>query len=200
MTDYTLLPDQLLLAVHNVCEVTGKEALATDYYRQAVMGGKQKIKHASLSVMRLWGVLDTVLVVVHYDTLREMKGLIVALDAHYRFRVQPTPWVYSVGLLSCWYRLVCPQHKTSHSPLAPGVWGPQDHITILHLLCVITVNLGIHAPLMQHIKWKHGPLTQNHFATSGAEKWSKHGSATSCSTLNGHMRLSKGQKIPTEIY
>ncbi len=54
MTDQTQLPDQPLFAVHNVHEVTGKETLASDfsYHRQAVMGGKQKIKHASLSVMR----------------------------------------------------------------------------------------------------------------------------------------------------
>ncbi len=30
MTDYTSLPDQF--AVHDVCEVTSKEALATDCY------------------------------------------------------------------------------------------------------------------------------------------------------------------------
>ncbi len=32
MTDYTLLPDQSLFAVHDVCDITGKEALVTDYY------------------------------------------------------------------------------------------------------------------------------------------------------------------------
>ncbi len=32
MTDYTLLPDQSSFAVHDVCDATGKEALATDYY------------------------------------------------------------------------------------------------------------------------------------------------------------------------
>ncbi len=32
MTDYTLPPDQSPFAVHDVCDVTGKEALATDYY------------------------------------------------------------------------------------------------------------------------------------------------------------------------
>ncbi len=44
MTDYTLLPDQSLFAVHDVRDVTGKEALATDfyYYWKAVVGGKQK--------------------------------------------------------------------------------------------------------------------------------------------------------------
>ncbi len=32
MTDYTLLPDQSLFAVHDVRYVNGKKALATDYY------------------------------------------------------------------------------------------------------------------------------------------------------------------------
>ncbi len=32
MTDYTLLPDQSSMAVHNVRDVTSKEALTTDYY------------------------------------------------------------------------------------------------------------------------------------------------------------------------
>ncbi len=55
-------------------DITSKEALATDYhyYWQAVMGGKQKIKYASLSDMRSWTVLDAAFVVVHYDTLCEM--------------------------------------------------------------------------------------------------------------------------------
>ncbi len=50
MTDYTLLPDQSLFPVHDVHEVTGQEALATDYYSlwQAIMEGKQKVKHNSL--------------------------------------------------------------------------------------------------------------------------------------------------------
>ncbi len=30
MSDYMLLPSQSLFAVHNVCDVTSKEALATD--------------------------------------------------------------------------------------------------------------------------------------------------------------------------
>ncbi len=45
MIDYMLLPD--------VRVVTDKEALAADsYYQQAVLGGKQKIKRGSLSVVR----------------------------------------------------------------------------------------------------------------------------------------------------
>ncbi len=44
LTDYTWLPNQSSFAVHSVRYVTGKEALATDYYYywQAVVGGKQK--------------------------------------------------------------------------------------------------------------------------------------------------------------
>ncbi len=85
-TDFTLLPDQSLFAIREVCDVTGKEVLATDYYhRQAVMRGKPKIKHASPSVMRSLGGLDAVSVVVHYATLHEMKLSTVAPDAHCMF-------------------------------------------------------------------------------------------------------------------
>ncbi len=43
MTDHTLLPDQSLFAIHDVRDVTRKEALATNYYYwQAVVGGKRK--------------------------------------------------------------------------------------------------------------------------------------------------------------
>ncbi len=44
MTNYMLLPDQSLFAVHDVRDITGKEALTTDnhYHRQAVVGDKQK--------------------------------------------------------------------------------------------------------------------------------------------------------------
>ncbi len=80
MTDYTLLPDQ---SHHDAHDITGKEALATDcnyIYWQAIMGGKQKIKHASLSVLRLWSVLGVAL--VHYDTLCEVKQSIVVPDAN----------------------------------------------------------------------------------------------------------------------
>ncbi len=75
MTDYTLLPNQSSFVVHGVHDVTRKEALATDYYYywQGIMRGKQKIKHASLSVVKSWGVLDAASVVVHYGTLGEMK-------------------------------------------------------------------------------------------------------------------------------
>ncbi len=91
MTDYMLLPNQSSFAVHDVHDITNKEAPATDYYYywQAVVGGKHKIKHASLSVVRLWGILDVVLVVIHYDTLQEMKRLIVALRAHWLFLSPP---------------------------------------------------------------------------------------------------------------
>ncbi len=43
MTDYKLLPDRSSFAVHDMRDVTDKEALTTDYYYwQAVVGGKQK--------------------------------------------------------------------------------------------------------------------------------------------------------------
>ncbi len=105
MTDYTLLPNRSSFAVHNLCDATGKEALANDYYYwQAVMGGKQKIKHASLPVVRLWGVLAAALVVVHYDTLCEMKRSIVP-DDHSPFPSQPDiPHLLGqaiFGLISC---------------------------------------------------------------------------------------------------
>ncbi len=86
MTDFTLLLDKSSFAVHNMHDITGKEALTTDYYYwQAMVGGKQKIKHASLSVMRSWVILDTVSFVVHCDTLREMKQSIVVSDAYWSF-------------------------------------------------------------------------------------------------------------------
>ncbi len=49
-----LLSDQSSFAAQDMCDVTSKEALATDYYyySQAIMGGKQKVKHESLSVVR----------------------------------------------------------------------------------------------------------------------------------------------------
>ncbi len=68
-------PDQPLFAVHDVRDVTSKEALTTDYYWQAVVGNEQKIRHASLSVVRLWGALDVASVCVHYDRLHEMQKI-----------------------------------------------------------------------------------------------------------------------------
>ncbi len=65
-------------------------ALATDYYYwQADVGGRQKIKHASLSVVRLWGIPDAASVVIHYDTLREMKESAVVPDAYRSFPSLP---------------------------------------------------------------------------------------------------------------
>ncbi len=104
MTDM-LLPDQSSFAVHDMHDVTSKEALATDcYYWQAVVGGKQKIEHADLSVETSWGFPDAVSV-VHYDTLREMKRLIVERDAHWSFpslsdALRLPGWAI-VGLISC---------------------------------------------------------------------------------------------------
>ncbi len=107
MTDDTLLPDQLSFAVHDMRDITNMEVLTADHYCywQAVMGDKQKIKHARLSVMSSWGVLDAALVVIHHDTLREMKWSVVALKAHWSFPSPPdTLRLYGqpiIGLISC---------------------------------------------------------------------------------------------------
>ncbi len=92
VTDYTLLPNQSSFAFNDVCDVTRKEVLATDY---DYVGGKHKNKHASFSVVRSWSVLDVASLVVHYDTLHEIKHLIVLPDAHWLFPSQPDTFVFS---------------------------------------------------------------------------------------------------------
>ncbi len=82
MIDYTLLPDQSTFAVHDVSIVTDKEALAADsYYQQTVLGGKQKIKRGSLSVVRR----------------PRCSVQLSSIITHY---------ASSVGLLLGWYRVV----------------------------------------------------------------------------------------------
>ncbi len=101
-----LLPAQSLFAVHDVRDITGKKALATNYYYywQVVVGGKQKTKHSSLSLTKLWGVLDVASVVTRYDTLRKMNST-VAPDAHWSFPSPPDalrlPGRAIIGLISC---------------------------------------------------------------------------------------------------
>ncbi len=64
------------------------------------VGGRQKIKHASLSVVRSQGVLDAASVVVHYDTLCEMKRSIVMANAHWWFP-SPPDTLRLIGLKLC---------------------------------------------------------------------------------------------------
>ncbi len=53
MTDDTLPSDESSFAVHDVHDVTGKEALVTDCYTgKPPWGVNKKIKHTSLSVVR----------------------------------------------------------------------------------------------------------------------------------------------------
>ncbi len=82
------------------------------YYWQAVVGGKQKIKHASLSVMRSWGVLDAASAVIYYDTLHEMKQSTATPMLIDRFQAHPTPYVFPTELLSGWFHVVWPRHNT----------------------------------------------------------------------------------------
>ncbi len=49
------------------------------------MGGTQKIKHASPSVMKSWDIPNAALVVIRYDRQREMKWLIATPNAHWSF-------------------------------------------------------------------------------------------------------------------
>ncbi len=90
----------------DVCDVTAKEALATDYdYWQTAVVGKQKIKHASLSARMSWSVLDVAWAVIHYDTLHEVKRSIVKPEALWSFLSPPNalclPCRAVIGLISC---------------------------------------------------------------------------------------------------
>ncbi len=87
--------------------ITGKEALATDYYYwQAVVGGKQKIKHASLSAVRSWRSIGCCPL---WHTTKRCPMLIESFRAH------PMPCVFPIRLLRGWCRVVWPQHYTACS-------------------------------------------------------------------------------------
>ncbi len=94
MTDYMLLPNQSLFAVHNMHDVTGKEALATDYYyyySQAITGGKQKVKHASLSAVRSRSILGAASIVTYYTRWNDRLSRPMTTD---HFWAYPTPYSY----------------------------------------------------------------------------------------------------------
>ncbi len=75
-----------------MCDVTSKETKASDCYWQVLVGGKREIKHARPSVVRSWVVLKAAFVVVHYDTLREMKRYLRPIFIDH-FRAHPTSYV-----------------------------------------------------------------------------------------------------------
>ncbi len=58
MTDYMLLPDKSSIAVHDVRDVTGKEALTTDYYCKLSW---EENKKSNMLVFLLWAVLGNLL-------------------------------------------------------------------------------------------------------------------------------------------
>ncbi len=107
MTDYTLLPDQSLFAVHDVRDITGKEALTADYYYYWQAIG-EVTKKSNMLVFLLWGVLDVISVVLHYDTLRWMKWSTVA---HWLVPSLPITLRLPSRAVIGWYCVVWTRHK-----------------------------------------------------------------------------------------
>ncbi len=147
MTDYMLVPDQSLFAVHYMRDVTGEEALTADYYYhwKTIVGGKQKIWLFGLSVVRSGGVLNAALVVVHYDTLWEMEHLHPMLINH--FEAHQMPYVFAVGLLSGWFHVMWawqPWCKSSSSwTSCRSCWSGQRFSSTSHLTWNIFSQLSM---------------------------------------------------------
>ncbi len=77
MTDYMLLPPDHHLQFTTCLTSPAKKRSPLTVATTTAMGGKQRIQHASLSVM-----LDAAFVVVYFTTIHKMTQLIIMPSAH----------------------------------------------------------------------------------------------------------------------
>ncbi len=117
-----------------------------------------KIKHAILSVVRLWGILDSALDFVHYDTLHKIKRSIVAHDAYWSFPSLPNALRLCGQAFISWFHVVWLWHNTkckfsSSWTSCRSCWSGQRFMSTLHLTWKVFSQFTVAYTCMSYRFW-----------------------------------------------